>query len=177
MRLAQNTLRRTLRRAFRRSEFAAQSFDIPTFLCPVLLSYNPTRFNPFKRHRSLPLKASQRRCLHMADSTLLAPELSPLKLELPILCTGCGAYAQTYDQEKPGFYTLNRKSVKDFLQGNDISGGSRKKEEHDIVLKALQNADSKLVESLGLETALETTSNTPTSTTSSSTEHKIATNL
>lgn len=156
MRLARNTLRKT--------DFAAQSFDIPTFLCPVLLSYTPTRFNRSPRQQSLPLRTGQRRCLHKVDSNTIASEISPLKLELPILCTGCGAYAQTYDQEKPGFYTLNRRSLKAFLQGKDE--GSRKREEDEIVLKALQSADSNLIESLGLDGTLETTLTPPISRTS-----------
>lgn len=152
MRLARNTIRKT--------EFSIQSHDIPTFLCPALLNYSPhsstTQFRQFQRQRSSLLKVQQR-CLHL-DNSKVAPANPSLKLELPILCTGCGAYAQTYDEEKPGFYSLNRKSIKAFLQGKNISEISRRREEDNLVLKSLQNADSKLVESLNIEVAPTTTS-------------------
>lgn len=147
-----------------RKELTVQTLDVPTFLCPALLSYNTSgylRLPPFRQQRSALFKA-QRRCLHSVESKPAVPE-SPLKRQLPIQCTGCGAYAQTSNEKEAGFYSLSRNSVKAFLQGKDIPEDlqSRRKQEEEIVLKALQNADNELASSLNIDIS---PTSSPTST-------------
>lgn len=143
-----------------RRELAAPALDIPTFLCPALLNYNPRdypRLPHFPQQRSSLFKA-QRRCLHLAQSKPSSLE-SPSQRALPIQCTGCGAYAQTNNEEEPGFYSLNRNAVKAFLQGEGIAEDIqlRRQQEEDILLQALQNADRELAASLNLDVSPTTT--------------------
>lgn len=140
---------RLARNAVRKRELVLQSLNISAFLCPALLcSCGFPRLNPLQSHESSLLNP-QVRCLHLEKP---APE-SPLVPELPLLplqCTGCGAYAQTDDQDNPGFFDVNRKTVKEYLLGKGFSGNDRRRAEEEIIRKALENAPSALAESLSI---------------------------
>jgi hypothetical protein len=140
---------RLARNAVYRRELAVQIFDIPTFLCPTLLRYNPYSY-PFKQQQPSIYKA-QRRCLHLAESK--PAQVAPERL-LPIQCTGCGAFAQTTSEGEPGFYTLGRKNVRAFLLGESLTddGQNWRKQKNEVLLKALENADSELAASLNIDT-------------------------
>ncbi|KAG4423755.1 hypothetical protein IFR04_003051 [Cadophora malorum] len=113
--------------------------DIPTFLCPAILR---TTSIPLRLHRQSQSTspASQRRTISSTTST--APQNSqvirkPSLQKLPQQCAGCGALSQTVESEGPGFYTLTRKSVKNFVEGITTAGLSV---ENAIVKAALERA-------------------------------------
>jgi len=140
---------RSVRRAVAKADLPTA--DLPTFLCPGLLNVRPS---PSTRGRSYAtrqqprqfqgLAASQRRCIATAASgegaTILPAAPTARALEkLPRQCPGCGAYSQFVDKEEAGFYTITRKTIKEFL------GTSSKRDtsaEDAIVQAALENAGS-----------------------------------
>ena len=117
--------------------------DIPTFLCPGILRsacLPPVRFGP-KNQRPFS-SASQRR--HTSSITPNSrgplPKNRLLSLNtLPQQCAGCGALSQTVDREGPGFYTLTRKSVRNFVERIT---GPKLSAEDEVVKAALENAGS-----------------------------------
>jgi len=116
--------------------------DIPTFLCPgILRIVSTTRIPPCKHQPKPAGRTSQRRFISSAAS-----DNSPGKIQtsgiaglnkLPQQCAGCGAFSQTVDQQGPGYFTLTRGSVKNYLSR---TSGQRLSEEDRIVKKALEAA-------------------------------------
>jgi hypothetical protein len=124
--------------------------DLPTFLCPGILRI--THLQPSQRSLKLaqPLRrAPQRREITSNTSNgpiSLSTGPGTLLESLPQQCPGCGALSQTVDQDQPGFYTRNRKAVRNYLQNKSFPKSS---EEDDIVKAALENAGS-LAETVSL---------------------------
>ncbi|EKD12824.1 uncharacterized protein L3040_006978 [Drepanopeziza brunnea f. sp. 'multigermtubi'] len=75
------------------------------------------------------------------ESTSISPAAAQaIQLKrLPQQCSGCGALSQTVDKQGPGFFNLQRKAVKKYLQGTPNAGLSA---EGQIVKEALERAAS-----------------------------------
>ena len=111
--------------------------DLPAFLCPGILRIRhvqTSRYPPKQRqfHSQPP---------RFIDSTVIeVPEVQPdVVLEqqyLPPQCAGCGALSQTILQDEPGFYTLTRRSVKEYT----AAAAPQESKEDAIVKAALENA-------------------------------------
>ena len=92
--------------------------DLPAFLCPAWT-------------RGQRQSSSRQRQLHSTSATtplpasVLSKSLTPGKcfspqaaiINLPQQCPGCGAFSQILAKNEPGFYSLKRRSVNDFLKG------------------------------------------------------------
>lgn len=116
--------------------------DLPTFLCPGILSIAswPSRWCHSQTRTSTP--TSQRRYTTLSASNVrrsLPVDLISLLGRLPQQCPGCGALSQTVDDHQPGFYTPKRKAVRSYLVGRSSQKIS---EEDRIVSAALQKAGS-----------------------------------
>jgi hypothetical protein len=132
--------------------------DIPTFLCPALLRPASgtllSRELRFQRTNRSTLSKAQTRAVHIEPAarsetdTAHGNDVSTATpaTRLPPQCTGCGALSQTVYKDEPGFYSVGRKAVKLYLNGDQAS---KRKEEEDLVQAALQGVDAKLAESLG----------------------------
>ncbi|TAQ89120.1 hypothetical protein B7494_g2516 [Chlorociboria aeruginascens] len=68
-------------------------------------------------------------------------------MKLPTQCSGCGALSQAVDKEQPGFYSLTRRSVKDYLGAVPNVKTSAVDE---IIKNTVENMDAELLKSLGL---------------------------
>ena len=123
--------------------------DLPAFLCPGLLRIRPSASSPRTRNfatKAQPpqfqgLTTSQRRAITTTSSSnvLPAPPSTRALEKLPRTCPGCGAYSQFVDKEEAGFYTLTRKTIKEFLGTNSSRDTSA---EDAIVRAALKNTGS-----------------------------------
>lgn len=96
--------------------------DLPHFLCPALLSSTRslTRFKASSRALQTLSQRSQIRCLSILPRASAVKDYSRFENrvpELPQRCAGCGSFSQTSDATAPGFYTLTRRSVEAYLQG------------------------------------------------------------
>ncbi|OLN91946.1 Genetic interactor of prohibitins 3, mitochondrial [Colletotrichum chlorophyti] len=136
--------------------------EVPVYLCPTLSSASP-------RHTFAPtavLPYRQRRCVHVDHEKLnfeAPPPPSPPTPEtsaqpsistknLPLQCSGCGAMSQTTDAELPGYYNVNRKDVREFLQSEEDKEAQKDlREEDKIVEQALQNIGEEKLAELGLD--------------------------
>jgi len=125
--------------------------ELPAFLCPGIirsLHFSRLPLPPAQKHVQ-----SQRRFLHLSESHKpdISHEAPPAKsAKLPLQCAGCGALSQTQFDQEPGFYSLSRKSVKEYLEGP--SSHSKVDSAEDEVLNAsLRNANPEILKSLGLE--------------------------
>lgn len=126
-------------------------FEIPEFLCPILRNRSTfQRELPSCRHQIL--RSPRQRFVHAETST--SNEKSAVvnayngQRKLPQQCPGCGAFSQTIGKEEPGFYSLSRKSVKEYLGDRQAQKAS---EEEEIIKASLQNVDGEIAESLGLD--------------------------
>lgn len=136
---------------------------IPTFLCPALLrtplsapARTATRprpssaFSTFRHSRQEATSTVPQESHHDAPSQNDISVPSPrVPQSLPRACPGCGAPAQTYDKDEAGYYDLDRRHVKAYLNYNPEQVDVKKSED-DIYTTVLKNADPKLLEELGL---------------------------
>lgn len=123
--------------------------DIPTFLCPGILRVSrPIRHLHTQRPRFS--TASQRRDTRSITSSSpaspptipKAPTARPHATSvrrLPQQCSGCGALSQTVDKEGPGYFSLKRRAVKEYLEDSPSTGSSS---EGRILKEALERASS-----------------------------------
>ncbi|KAF4635727.1 hypothetical protein G7Y89_g2374 [Cudoniella acicularis] len=114
--------------------------DLPAFLCPGLLqAAHPQAFPLRSNQPRIPSQQSSRR---LTTSAVPAPHESvasgvPRQSQsLPQQCAGCGALSQTVLKDEPGFYSLTRRSVKDYLS----SSNPKVSEEDAIIQASLKNA-------------------------------------
>jgi hypothetical protein len=105
----------------------------------VKKSQQSAAFSTFGRHRNEAVAVEQ-----------TEPNAAPPVLQsLPRACPGCGAPAQVYDKEEAGYYDIDRKKVKAFL--NYKPGQEQeKREESAIYAEVLKTAGPKLLEELGV---------------------------
>ena len=135
---------------------------IPSFLCPVLLR-NPLgenrvlakrsqctqNFSTFSRRRQEAVAAINE-IPETSIPEILPSEAPPPQQTLPRACPGCGAPAQENDKNEAGYYNTDRRHVKAFLN-HEPRAVKEEKAEDDIYVKALADADPKLLEELGLD--------------------------
>jgi hypothetical protein len=129
-----------------------RAVELPVFLCPALAS--PTvRKRQFHSKYTLPSFASQRpaRLFHSVSHPLpkvSLPESIQISVRLPRQCAGCGAFSQTSDNGEPGFYSLSRRSVKEFLAPASESENAKRLSEKEVIEAALRNLGDEAVKSL-----------------------------
>ena len=117
--------------------------ELPTFLCPAILRSVYLQRPRYGYQQPL-LQPSQHRAIHLGTSNVAEAHNSdiPVALErLPTQCPGCGALTQTAFDEEPGFYSLNRRSVREFIE----HPSSKISAEDAIVEAALQKAENEAV--------------------------------
>ncbi|KAH7117027.1 hypothetical protein B0J11DRAFT_538151 [Dendryphion nanum] len=157
---------------------------IPTFLCPALLrgavghATHPLQFryssspSPRPIVQSTPPRrtfSSNRVCRQHAgqaaqhgsniDSPAVNPPDTPTVAQsLPRACPGCGAPTQVFDKKEAGYYDIDRRRVKSYLE-YDPQDIEQSKQENDVYTRALKQADPKLLEGLGLDHETLDTSN------------------
>ncbi|CAD6593039.1 MAG: hypothetical protein ASARMPREDX12_006671 [Alectoria sarmentosa] len=121
---------------------------IPLFLCPSLPSFTNITHDLGRR-----LSRPCRRQLHVDAAVTLSHGLpTPLQLlDLPRLCPGCGAFTQIVSPEQPGFYGINRKSVRAFIDRNGQSAGKGYGGESELFERVLGAADASLLLQMGLQ--------------------------
>ena len=121
---------------------------IPLFLCPSLPSFTNVTHGLGRR-----LSRPRRRQLHVDAAVTLSHDLpTPLQLlDLPRSCPGCGALTQIVSPEQPGFYGINRKSVRAFRDRNGQSAGKGYGGESELFERVLGAADASLLFQMGLQ--------------------------
>jgi len=115
------------------------SADLPAFLCPGVLRLGHVPVQTSRRAPTPRLFRSQPPRF-ISSSVLDAPEVQPqVLLEqqcLPSQCAGCGALSQIALKDEPGFYTLTRRSVKEYTTAT----APQESREDAIIKAALENA-------------------------------------
>lgn len=119
---------------------------IPIFLCPGIRRFASGLQAP---RSLLAPRCLQRRLLNLKTKNT-AKSLQNLAShglrKLPEQCAGCGALSQTVDMEQPGFYSLTRRSVREFIeQQSDL----RTFVEEEVINASLQSLDGEILEALG----------------------------
>ncbi|KAF7883266.1 uncharacterized protein EAF02_005186 [Botrytis sinoallii] len=130
--------------------------EIPTFLCPLLarnlqspkLVHNQPRKSVRIQRRYVQSQA-QTQVQDTSESSSIASAQAVARL--PSQCAGCGALSQTTVEDEAGYYSLTRRSVKDFLGTSHSVKNTKATAEDGIVKKALENVDSTILETLGME--------------------------
>ncbi|KFY30977.1 hypothetical protein V493_01504 [Pseudogymnoascus sp. VKM F-4281 (FW-2241)] len=135
-----------------RIEFFA-GIDLPHFLCPALLSSTQslTRFKAPFRALPTPSQRSQTRCLSILPRTAAVKDYSRFESrvpELPERCAGCGSFSQTSEATAPGFYTLTRRSVEAYLQGEPEYQAKGQSVDAHALESALGQVDESVLDSL-----------------------------
>lgn len=121
---------------------------IPLFLCPSLASCANISHDLGRR-----LSRPRRHRLHV-DGTATPSHGFPTPsqlLSLPRSCPGCGAFTQTVSPVQPGFYGINRKSVKAFLGCNGQLPSKGYDGESKLFEHVQEAADASLLSQIGLE--------------------------
>lgn len=115
--------------------------DLPVFLCPGLLRVATVQHTQYscQQPRSFSQASLRKRpALNSEDTLRQKTSILPVDVrKLPRQCAGCGALSQAVDQESPGFYTLTRKSLRQYLDG---PSSTKHAVEDDVVRAALENA-------------------------------------
>lgn len=73
-------------------------------------------------------------------------------IQLPHQCSGCGALAQTSDDEELGFYSLGRRSVKAFLYANTRQNRIKSDEVQNI--ESLQKSKGEILGSTRIHSSI-----------------------
>ncbi|KAF2263168.1 hypothetical protein CC78DRAFT_466374 [Lojkania enalia] len=146
-----------------RPEAALLTPSVPVFLCPALLRA-PT-LSPVRRARQVQVSHSfstigriRQQAAVPADATD-SIDTSPPNLEslpsvpvrqLPRCCPGCGAHSQVVDKNEAGYYNIDRRQVKAYLDlaPAAIEGVNR---ESTLYKEALKQADPMLLEEIGID--------------------------
>ncbi|TWU78671.1 hypothetical protein ED733_005767 [Metarhizium rileyi] len=137
---------RLLCRALRIGEHTA---SVPVFLCPAISQ----RSLPVATARiRLPSRRFNSTDVSTTTTTTTDAALGPvdqLVRQLPVTCSGCGAFAQTGDTQQLGYFDLQSKRVRNWLHPRKIEarGDAAGNKIVDDVLKGL---DREQLEALGL---------------------------
>ncbi|PVI07139.1 hypothetical protein DM02DRAFT_354001 [Periconia macrospinosa] len=75
--------------------------------------------------------------------------ISPIKRPLPKTCPGCGAPTQIHNQHEAGYYNIERKIIRGYLEYDAQVDESI--QEDDVYSRALKQADPKLLEEMGID--------------------------
>ncbi|KAM0126268.1 hypothetical protein ACHAP3_009345 [Botrytis cinerea] len=130
--------------------------EIPTFLCPLLarnlqspkLVHNQPRKSVRIQRRYVQSQAQSQDQDTPKSSSIASGQAVA---RLPSQCAGCGALSQTTVEDEAGYYSLTRRSVKDFLGTSHSAKNTKATAEDEIVQRALENVDSTILETLGIE--------------------------
>lgn len=152
---------RWLNRALSIGEASASS-SVPLFLCPAVGSARHIRTPRVAPSRTTTLYS--RRFNHTEAVTQDVPiaenELPPKEApaeprrRLPLNCTGCGAFSQTADPQLLGYFDLNSKRVKKWLNPEAYEPKRTASEEDGVVDDVLKTLDQSQLEALGLKPSL-----------------------
>lgn len=120
---------------------------LPAFLCPGILKIGPaprsTGYCQFQRHLHTTEASQTKKEAEFLTSRPLASVLEPaLSSKLPVQCPGCGALSQIVERDDPGFYTLSRRSVKDYFQGSTSTEKSRERDIFENSVSTLEASQS-----------------------------------
>ncbi|KAI0402364.1 hypothetical protein F4802DRAFT_576251 [Xylaria palmicola] len=135
--------------------------ELPVFLCPSVRT--PTRSVAFSRPQRAPWATTCRRCLHVqADASTTVspatpvspPSTSPVTAPLPSRslprqCRGCGALSQTSQSNQPGYFSLERRAVREYI--GTARSSSRSRSEDKIYEDALRRLDPGQLERQGVD--------------------------
>ncbi|KAK0740237.1 hypothetical protein B0T18DRAFT_417511 [Schizothecium vesticola] len=129
------------------------------FLCPTLLRAHSSTTPRRPSHRQNgPLLLSQARRLHTSptlrteahpDPEQPQAETRPPIKSLPPICTGCGALSQTTMPNEPGYYSLDRGAVAEYL-GLAEKHKPEPGTQDDVVRQALADLDLDDLEAQGV---------------------------
>lgn len=135
-------------------------YPVLDFLCPALsTSRNASAPVPRARDTSKPFSTTRRAKSVAAGAVHDTPPHQAVhfskirKHALPSSCPGCGAISQNKYKDEAGYYSTDRKAVKNYLEYQIPSS----KPENDVVSKALQDLDKSVLEQLGIEDASQAT--------------------
>lgn len=123
--------------------------SVPLFLCPSLAKCDAAIVTRRSR-RQVSVRSSYRCNLH-TDSAKPVTSPPPQLLNLPRSCPGCGAYTQTIKLDEPGFYSIQRKSIKNYSNPHGRVAVAPGQDEADAFSKVLENADRSVLAQLGLD--------------------------
>lgn len=153
---------RWLNRALSIGETSASS-SVPLFLCPAVGSARHIR-TPRVAPSSRTTTLYSRRFNHTeaaiqdipATETESPPKEAPAepRRRLPLNCTGCGAFSQTADPQLLGYFDLNSKRVKKWLNPEEYEPKRTASEEDGVVDDVLKTLDQSQLEALGLKPSL-----------------------
>lgn len=129
---------------------------IPIYLAPALPIHTTARPSPSPS--PLPIREHCRQTRRITTTprnrSSLAVEPPPNvhhghsaldnQIKLPLACPGCGAPTQTLYELEPGYFDLERRSVKNFIS-------PRRRTEQDVVEHTLGNVPKNLRENLGID--------------------------
>ncbi|KAF2741760.1 hypothetical protein M011DRAFT_522575 [Sporormia fimetaria CBS 119925] len=133
-------------------QHVAQS--VPAFLCPALLrspvkprfrlSQKPQPFRQF----SASGRVRTEQVAIQAEEHAPPPSTIP---SLPRACPGCGAPSQVFDKEEAGYYDIDRKAVKAYLNYEEKELEMKQKtRENTVYTEALKNLDPAILQELAL---------------------------
>jgi hypothetical protein len=136
--------------------------SIPAFLCPALLRAPLPGSHAQERPSARRFATLGRACQHASvalpstdvveSHTLETPiaGVRPPRRALPRACPGCGAPSQIFDKKEAGYYNVDRKIVRNYID-RDNSTAQEATKEDDVYVYALKQASPELLGELGLE--------------------------
>ncbi|XP_014560204.1 hypothetical protein COCVIDRAFT_89890 [Bipolaris victoriae FI3] len=132
--------------------------SIPLFLCPALLRapITTTRRGPSRARSSTnfstsrPIKDQVRAAVPPTENHDTSPQNPPVSRSLPRACPGCGAPAQIYEQNEAGYYNIDRKAVRAYLNPVPNTPKDTATQEDHVYEKGLSNVDPQLLGELGI---------------------------
>ncbi|CAO2650854.1 Nn.00g091510.m01.CDS01 [Neocucurbitaria sp. VM-36] len=144
--------------------YGAHFAPIPAYLCPVLLRPPVlTPHRPAQPSQASNTLSTSARARHPATAALPSTEASdsqPAHTQstniaappraLPRACPGCGAPTQIYDKREAGYYNIDRKVIREYLEW-DPSKLQEATREDDIYSRALRHASPELLKELRVD--------------------------
>ncbi|KHO02027.1 uncharacterized protein MAM_01028 [Metarhizium album ARSEF 1941] len=120
--------------------------SVPVFLCPAVVCLRgrpgPGALGGLDRWSGR---------FYSPGSSATAVDDGPAR-QLPVTCSGCGAFAQTGEAQHLGFFDLRSKRVRSWLHPQKSEGRGGSAAEDRIVDDALKALDKRQLEALGLST-------------------------
>ena len=121
---------------------------LPAFLCPALL--RPHWCVCHRGAGQTNIQKRQRYVVSETTSTLDQSWIASPLLALPLQCPGCGAYTQPDQPQKAGYYSITRRTVKNYLAHLREFPVTGRRDESDAFAEITKNAGPELLEALGL---------------------------
>ncbi|KAF2107244.1 hypothetical protein BDV96DRAFT_589398 [Lophiotrema nucula] len=133
--------------------------SVPVFLCPALLRapLAPVRrhvpaarsFSTGRPRRQEALAAIESADKAQNDTPGASNAPSKVTRQLPHACPGCGAATQVIDKTEAGYYDIDRRQVKTFLE-YDPNEQTQEKWEAVLYKQSLKQVDSSVLEEMGI---------------------------